>query len=277
MKTIVVMCFAALCALHSYAQGQTSTVNVEVRAEQKPVNGAEVTLEGHIHKTDQQGKVLVAAIPGTVDLTVTAKGYIPQTISLTVAIGQASSVTVDLVKDEEQIMVTATRTNTRIEDQPTRVEVLDREEVEEKMLMTPGDITMMLNEMGGLRVQATSPSLGAASVRIQGMRGRYTRFLSDGLPLFGQQVGGLGLLQIPPMDLAQVEVIKGVSSALYGAGAMAGVVDLISRRPGKEALKDLLINQTSRGGTDAVLFLAAPLKLEWFLLGRSTLSTHRRY
>lgn len=67
-------CFAALCALHSYAQGQTSTVNVEVRAEQKPVNGAEVTLEGHIHKTDQQGKVLVAAIPGTVDLTVTAKG-----------------------------------------------------------------------------------------------------------------------------------------------------------------------------------------------------------
>ena len=84
--------------------------------------------------------------------------------------------------------------------------------------MTPGDIVMMLNEMGGMRVQATSPSLGAASVRIQGMRGRYTRFLSDGLPLFGEQVGGLGLLQIPPMDLGQVEVIKGVASALYGAG-----------------------------------------------------------
>ncbi len=114
-----------------------------------------------------------------------------------------------------------------------RVEVLDREEIEEKMLMTPGDIVMMLNEMGGMRVQATSPSLGAASVRIQGMRGRYTRFLSDGLPLFGEQVGGLGLLQIPPMDLGQVEVIKGVASALYGAGAMGGVVNLLSRRPGK--------------------------------------------
>ncbi len=64
--------------------------------------------------------------------------------------------------------------------------------------MTPGDIVMMLNEMGGMRVQATSPSLGAASVRIQGMRGRYTRILSDGLPLYGSQPGGLGLLQIPP-------------------------------------------------------------------------------
>src|SRR5687767_6046179 len=115
-----------------------------------------------------------------------------------------------------------------------RVEVLVREEIEEKMLMTPGDIVMMLNEMGGLRVQATSPSIGAASVRVQGMNGRYTRFLSDGLPLFGQQVGGLGLLQIPPMDLGQVEVIKGVASALYGAGAMGGVVNLLSRRPGPE-------------------------------------------
>ena len=57
----------------------------------------------------------------------------------------------------------------------------------------------------------------------------------DGLPLFGQQVGGLGLLQIPPMDLGQVEVIKGAASALYGAGAMGGVVNLMSRRPGRRA------------------------------------------
>mgnify|MGYP003693635265 CR=1 FL=1 len=73
---------------------------------------------------------------------------------------------------EESITVVAsTRTDKRLEDQPMRVEVLAREEIEEKMLMTPGDIVMMLNEMGGMRVQTTSPSLGAASVRIQGMRG----------------------------------------------------------------------------------------------------------
>jgi outer membrane receptor for ferrienterochelin and colicins len=58
-----------------------------------------------------------------------------------------------------------------------RSSLLAREEIEEKMLMTPGDIVMMLNEMGGMRVQTTSPSLGAASVRIQGMRGRYRRGL----------------------------------------------------------------------------------------------------
>jgi iron complex outermembrane receptor protein len=121
----------------------------------------------------------------------------------------------------------------------------------------------MLNEMGGMRVQATSPSLGAASVRIQGMRGRYTRFLSDGLPLFGEQVGALGLLQIPPMDLGQVEVIKGVASSLYGAGAMGGVVNLISRRPGGAAEHELLINRSTRGATDAIAFLSGPLSDRW--------------
>ena len=144
-----------------------------------------------------------------------------------------------------------------------RVEALDREEIEEKMLMTPGDIVMMLNEMGGMRVQATSPSLGAASVRIQGMRGRYTRILSDGLPLYGSQPGGLGLLQIPPMDLGQVEVIKGVASALHGAGAMGGVVNLLSRRPGDEPQREILVNQSTRGATDGVLWLSTPLSGTW--------------
>src|SRR4029453_7800799 len=108
----------------------------------------------------------------------------------------------------------------------------------------------------------TSPSLGAASVRIQGMRGRYTRFFSDGLPLFGE-VGGLGLLQIPPMDLGQVEVIKGVASSLYGAGAMGGVVNLISRRPGPEAGHEVLLNRSTRGGTDIVAWLATAGKPGW--------------
>ena len=168
----------------------------------------------------------------------------------------------DVPKIEVEVTVSATRTGGRIDDQPLRVEVLEREEIEEKMLMTPGDIVMMLNEMGGMRVQATSPSLGAASVRVQGMRGRYTRFLSDGLPLFGE-VAGVGLLQIPPMDLGQVEVIKGAASSLYGAGAMGGVINLVSRIPGDEAQQEFLLNQSSRGATDAVGFFSGPFNSAW--------------
>ena len=248
------------------AQNQTATVRVQVRASEKPVEDAEVVIAGTIHRTDSAGTATIITVSGTVEITVLKSGFAPTTASVQVAGGATRDVVVELhaqpTVEETVTVVATTRTEKRLEDQPMRVEVLAREEIEEKMLMTPGDIVMMLNEMGGMRVQATSPSLGAASVRIQGMRGRYTRVLSDGLPLFGE-VGGLGLLQIPPMDLGQVEVIKGVASALYGAGAMGGVVNLLSRRPGREPEQEFLLNRSTRGATDAVTFLSGPLSRGW--------------
>jgi hypothetical protein len=221
-----------VCQFSLAAQGQTGTVRVQVHAAQKPIEDAEVVVAGTSHRTDASGSTTVVTGAGKVDISVVKDGFVPVTTSVQVGAGATQEVIVELQQqpslEESVTVVASTRTNKRLEDQPMRVEVLEREEIEEKMLMTPGDIVMMLNEMGGMRVQTTSPSLGAASVRIQGMRGRYTRVLSDGLPLFGE-VGGLGLLQIPPMDLGQVEVIKGVASALYGAGAMGGVINLLSR------------------------------------------------
>src|SRR6185295_2263390 len=233
---------------------------------ERAIQDAEVTASGTTHRTDAAGMTTIITVPGTVDITVLKSGFASTTVSVQVAGGAAQDVIVDLqpqpTVEETVTVVASTRTDKRLEDQPMRVEVLDREEIEEKMLMTPGDIVMMLNEMGGMRVQTTSPSLGAASVRIQGMRGRYTRVLSDGLPLFGE-VGGLGLLQIPPMDLGQVEVIKGVASALYGAGAMGGVINLLSRRPGAEPEEEFLLNRSTRGATDAVTFLSRTFARGW--------------
>ena len=221
---------------------------------------------GTTHRTDASGTTTITTPPGTVEITVVKAGFVPSTASVQVSAGTVREVVVELqpqtTLEETVTVIASTRTDKRLEDQPMRVEVLAREEIEEKMLMTPGDIVMMLNEMGGMRVQATSPSLGAASVRIQGMRGRYTRVLSDGLPLFGD-VGGLGLLQIPPMDLGQVEVIKGVASALYGAGAMGGVVNLLSRRPAPKPAQEFLLNRSTRGATDLVGFVSTPLSSGW--------------
>jgi outer membrane receptor for ferrienterochelin and colicins len=265
-QLIVAVVIVCLQAASVVTQGQSGTVRVRVRAEDKPVEKADVLAADVVQQTDASGTAQIRVRSGRIEVTVSKSGYVTATLQVTVAPGAQQDVTVDLLPEptlEETVTVVATtRTNTRLEDQPMRVEVLAREEIEEKMLMTPGDIVMMLNEMGGMRVQATSPSLGAASVRIQGMRGRYTRVLSDGLPLFGE-VGGLGLLQIPPMDLGQVEVVKGVASALYGAGAMGGVINLLSRRPTTEPEREFLINRSTRGATDAVAFVATPLSRGW--------------
>src|SRR5688572_32040680 len=169
----------------------------------------------------------------------------------------------DELAEIEEVVVQATRSRRRVQDEAIRVEVLNQEEIEEKLLMRPGNISMMLAETGGLRVQVTSPSLGSANIRVQGMRGRYTQLLADGLPLYGGQASSLGLLQIPPSDLGQVEVIKGAASALYGGQALGGVINLVSRRPRGEAEAELLLNATTRDGQDATGYAAAPLGGDW--------------
>lgn len=169
----------------------------------------------------------------------------------------------DEASEVEEIIVQATRSRRRIQDEPVRVEVIGQEEIEEKLLMRPGNISMLLAETGGLRVQVTSPGLGSANIRVQGMRGRYTQLLADGLPLYGGQASSLGLLQIPPSDLGQVEVIKGSASALYGGSALGGVINLVSRRPGDEAGGEVLLNTTTRDGQDLAAYGARPLSGGW--------------
>lgn len=163
----------------------------------------------------------------------------------------------------EEIVVQATRSDRRVQDEPVRVEVIGREEIEEKILMRPGNIATVLAETGGLRVQVTAPAMGAANIRVQGMDGRFTQLLADGLPLYGGQASSLGLLQIPPTDLGQVEVIKGSASALYGPSALGGVINLVSRRPGAEAQGELLFNATTRDGQDVTGYAATPLGADW--------------
>ena len=256
-----------LVAVTSATAQELGTLLVEVRMGTEAVAGAEVVLPGATQLTDASGVARFQIPAGATKITVLHTGFIPITVPAVVTAGADQRLRVELQRElaveEDVTVVSSTRTGRRLEDQPIRVEAMNREEIEEKMLMTPGDIVMLLNEMGGMRVQTTSPALGAASVRIQGMRGRYTRFLSDGLPLYGSQPGGLGLLQVPPMDLGRVEVIKGAASALYGAGAMGGVVNLVSRRPGDEPERELLFNQSTRGATDGVLWLSQKLSESW--------------
>lgn len=257
---IAAVCCVAIASPLRAQEPALSTLRVQVTHDGTPLERAVVRAAGVRRVTDTAGTVVLILPSGPHTLLVSRIGYLPDTTHMVLRPGIDTSVVVDLQPrgaELEEIVVT-TRSQRRIEDTPLRVEVVDEEEIAEKTAMTPGDVAMLLNETSGLRVQTTSPSLSGAGVRIQGLRGRYTLLLADGLPLHGAQAGALGLLQIPPMDLARVEVIKGTASALYGGGALGGVVNFISRRP-HETVGELLLNRTSLDGSDAVLFVGAPL------------------
>lgn len=254
---------AVRAATAAQAEG---TLVIHTQSGSGPVPQAEVRAGAQTVLTDAMGQARLLLSAGTVDLIVSRPGFEAAHRRVVVTAGADVSVRVELEPDPaftEDVVVTAGRTNRRIQELPLRVEVIPQEEIDEKLSMTPGDVAMMLTETNGIRVVGTSPSLGAASVRVQGLRGRYTQILADGLPSYGQ-VGSLGVLQVPPLDLAQVEVIKGVASALYGASALGGVINLVSRQPkaGKPE-RELLLNRTSRGGTDAVGWLSQKPGEHW--------------
>ncbi len=159
-------------------------------------------------------------------------------------------------RELEEIIISSTRSSRTISDIPTRIELIAGEELDEKGNMKPGDIRMILNESTGIQTQQTSAISANASIRIQGLDGRYTQILKDGFPLFSGAAGGLGLLQTPPLDLKQVEVIKGSASTLYGGGAIAGLVNLISKTPGETRDLNIHLNGTSAGGLDINAFYA---------------------
>ena len=147
-------------------------------------------------------------------------------------------------------VVVSSRGTRTIRRLPTRVEVLSGEEIEEKGTMKPSDIRMMLSETTGIMTQQTSATSGNSLIRIQGLDGRYTQILKDGMPAFPGAASGLGLLQTPPLDLRQVEVVKGASSTLYGGGAIAGLINLISKTPGDKRELSLQLNGTTAKGLD---------------------------
>jgi outer membrane receptor for ferrienterochelin and colicins len=260
---------AAAILLAAPLQAQVQPARITVRAasaaDSTPLAGVSARADTASARTDAEGRATLAVRPGLVVLTLSRLGYAPDTLRFRVAAGDDTTVSVLLQRRDqlEEVRIGATRTARRLEDQPTRVEVIGAEEIAEKLLMTPGDIAMLLNETSGLRVQTTSPALGAASVRVQGLRGRYTSLLSDGLPLHGGSAGGLGLLQVPPMDLGRVEVIKGAASSLYGPSALGGVINLVSRRPAFEPESELLLNVTSREGADAVAWHSRSFDERW--------------
>ncbi|MBC9798212.1 TonB-dependent receptor [Sinomicrobium sp. FJxs] len=249
----------SLYAISAEAQNTLSAI-IRDSENQEVLPGANAYLKGTSTGAvaDENGRVTLRNIPdGKQVIIFSYIGFEEHEETLSFPLQSSAPLNIFLAQEGEhmeEVVITATRSSRTIADLPTRVEAISGEELAEKGNMKPGDIRMLLNESTGIQTQQTSATSYNSSIRIQGLDGKYTQILKDGFPLYSGFSGGLSLLQIPPLDLKQVEVIKGSSSTLYGGGAIAGLVNLVSRTPGEEERLDLLLNGTSALGLDASAF-----------------------
>lgn len=221
--------------------GQTNRViRVEDSTTHEPVIGATIRTPSVIKPmvgavTDAKGVTTMPSLPADVTtLTVSAVGY--QTATFPLTTGSDTLVFQLHSQDQalDEVTVTSTRTNSRIEDLPIKVEVLGQEDMDEESAVVPGNVSSILGDISIIHVQRTSAVNGNQAIRMQGLDPKYTQILRDGLPLYEGFSGNLGVLQIPPLDLKQIEVVKGSVSTLYGGGAIGGMINIVSKTPTSE-------------------------------------------
>jgi outer membrane receptor for ferrienterochelin and colicins len=212
-----------------------------------PIQGVNISIDKKsITQTDSTGTAIIAK-SGLYSITLSAIGYESKTELIKLPI--ATLLTIKLVREEKEMeeitIVSSTRTNQNIEYAPIKIEILGSEEMNEESTVKPATVLGIIGDLSGVQIQQTSAVSGNANVRIQGLDGRYTQILRDGLPLYEGFSGGFGLMSIPPLDLKQVELIKGSASTLYGAGAIGGLVNMISKKPTATQEGIFTINNTT--------------------------------
>lgn len=256
--------FGLLLLLSETVLGQYHfTIHIIKEGSNQPVAGASLTISG-LGKgsiSDSTGTIFINHLtPGQHEFRITCLGYESREIKLSFPVTGKDTLQVALAPAPEMlkdVIVSSTRTNSKIKDLPIRVEVLGTEDMEEETSMHPSNVAMLLSEASGIQTQQTSASSGNVQIRILGLDGKYTQLLKDGFPMYSGFSNGLSIMQIPPLDLRQVELIKGSSSSLYGGDAIAGIINFISKKPSSRPAWNFLANQTSRAGTDMGSFYAA--------------------
>ncbi len=208
--------------------------------------------------SDESGEIYLRNIPnGKQTIVVSNVGYLTRETEFIFPASDTAVNEIYLSSDKEimeEVIVQGTRSNRSIANTPTRVEVLT-EEIDEAATMDPSKVAHLLTHSTGIQVQQTSATSNTANVRIQGLDGRYTQILKDGFPLYGGFSGSLSIMQIPPLDLRQIEYIKGGASTLYGGGAISGLINLISKEPTKEETL-FHLNASHIGAFDANAFMS---------------------
>lgn len=129
-----------------------------------------------------------------------------------------------LVYKSSPAVVTASRTVQDIEDVTINIDVISEDEIQNSGSISLKDILL---EQPGISL---SPNEGNA-IQIQGFESDYTLILIDGQPLVGRIRGALDISRINTSNIQQIEIVKGPSSALWGSDALAGVINIITKKP----------------------------------------------
>ncbi|TRX25540.1 TonB-dependent receptor [Flavobacterium franklandianum] len=264
MRNLLIILFFTICSINLFAQNTFKAVIKNEKTKETLASVSVFIVNSQINSiSDENGNVTIENIPnGKQTIVFNLIGYRKKEKTFEFPQYEIFEIFLEPTSEElEEVKITSTtRSSRNIKNIPTRIEVISGEELDEKSSMQPGNIKMILTESTGIQTQQTSQVSGNASIRIQGLDGKYTQLLQDGFPLYSGFASGLSILQIPPLNLKRVEVIKGSTSTLYGGGAIAGLINLITKEPTEKREISFMANVNQTQALDLSGFYAEKYK-----------------
>ena len=194
--------------------------------------------------TDMRGNYVLRPIPvGTYRVVISRIGHKSfERDSVTVSEGDTTRVDAALEPAPVRVnpvVVTATRTEQTARMAPASVAVVDQEDIERK---APATFDQAIEAVGGLNAFRTT-GISVQSMQIRGSSdvagggvGNRVLLLVDGRPALTSDSGGAFWSLVPTQFVDHIEIVKGAFSSLYGSTAMGGVVNVITKQPGKETV-----------------------------------------
>jgi outer membrane receptor for ferrienterochelin and colicins len=226
--TIVFLCFFSLISAQ-----EKGTVVGHVLSNKMTVPYANVLVKNTKIGTssDENGNFSLNLPEGKQTIVVQAVGYKTQEKTVSVVVGK--NVHVDFNLEESvfglnQVVVTASRNGQKRTEAPMIVSVTNAEVLQKAQAIS---LSEGLSFQPGLRLENNCQNCGFTQVRMNGLDGAYSQILMDSRPVFSALNGVYGLDQIPANMIERIEVVRGGGSSLYGANAIAGTINIISKDP----------------------------------------------
>lgn len=239
MKNYIVMLVLACVSMSLYAvnpikEGNMIAGHVIVKGTEESIPFATImilgTNSGAVSNEEGQFEFRKLAA-GKYTLRVQVMGYKTQEKTITVS-AEATSVVHFQMEEEsfmtDEVVVSANRNEVSRKAAPVVVNVMSAKLFE---TVNSTDLAKSLNFQSGLRVENNCQNCGFPQVRINGLEGPYSQILINSRPIISALSGVYGLEQIPVNMIERVEVVRGGGSALFGANAVGGTINIITKDP----------------------------------------------
>lgn len=238
MNKILIVLLGVFITFQAYSQEKTDAMlfgDVKSAKTKEHLPYATIAVKGTNIGTmaDGTGHFKLPHLPvGKNIIVAQVMGYKSQEKMVFMEKGKAVDVFFELEDDVlnlEQIVVTGTRTEHFIKDVPVRTEIITAKAIENKNAC---NLYQALEGTPGVRVENQCQYCNFTMIRMQGLGAEHTQMLIDGQPMYSGLAGVYGLQQLSTVNIDKIEVVKGAGSALYGSGAVAGAINIVTKEPG---------------------------------------------